>query len=238
MTTNQHSERDASAHADAEADARARTPPDDEELPDIEQFLAAMAAALLVGAIYLALPDNLTLGPSWLLLVVVALLATPGPLFVLLVGRRLPYPMARGLALALLAVLTLALAGSVALLIARITTFASGGRLLGPAVLLWACNVLVFSLWYWDIDGGGPLRRLRSRHRAWDLAFPQHQLGNPGPWLPGFVDYLFLAFNTSTALSPTDTYPLHPRIKLLMMAQSIVSLLIIALLISRSVNIL
>jgi hypothetical protein len=82
------------------------------------------------------------------------------------------------------------------------------------------------------------VRRRRSERHAWDFAFPQHQLGSVGRWLPGFVDYLFLAFNTSTALSPTDTYPLRQRVKLLMMAQSVISLLIIVLIVGRSVNIL
>jgi hypothetical protein len=216
----------------------AAKPAPDELGPDIPQVLVATAGVLIVGVIVLALPDSLTFGPSWLPLVLIVPLAIPTPVFVIMYGRHLPYRMARGLALALLAVLTVTLVGSVVLLVINIGTFSRGVNLLRPAALLWANNVLVFAFWYWEIDGGGPLRRHRRPHHAWDFAFPQHQLGNQTRWLPGFVDYLFLAFNTSTALSPTDTYPLRQRVKLLMMAQSVISLLIIVLLIGRSVNIL
>ncbi len=227
--------------SDAEDLASGKKGPNDEAGPDIQQLLAATAASLLVGLINLALPDKLTFGPPWLLLVIVALLAAPAPVFALLIGHHLPYRLARGLAIALLAVLSLALVASVLQLVLNIATFPRGLVLLVPASLLWASNVLVFSFWYWEVDGGGPLRRHRGPPRAWDFAFPQHQMSDPShasSWLPGFIDYLFLAFNTSTALSPADTYPLRQRVKALMMAQSAISLLIIVLLVGRSVNIL
>jgi hypothetical protein len=227
---------DASGTAKRRATHHPRRDPD--ELPDIQQLLAVTAAALLVGVMYIVLPDQLTIKPNWLLLAAVAVALAPSLIAALIMRRALPYRVARGLALALLAVLTAALVDSLALLVINIGSFVRGGLLLLPATLLWASNVLVFAVWYWEIDGGGPVHRRRSERRAWDFAFAQHQMGSVGRWLPSFVDYLFLAFNTSTALSPTDTYPLRPRVKLLMMAQSVISLLIIVLIIGRSVNIL
>jgi uncharacterized membrane protein len=96
-------------------------------------------------------------------------------------------------------------------------------------------NILVFALWYWDTDGGGPRKRHETGHRAADLMFPQQANGES--WTPQFFDYLFLAFTAATAFSPTDTYPLTTKAKLLMMIQSILSLIIVALLVSRVANI-
>ncbi len=104
--------------------------------------------------------------------------------------------------------------------------------------MLWVVNILVFAVYYWEIDGEGPLSRLQAPYMPADLLFPQQQNGNPTHWVPGFIDYLFVAFCFSTALSPADTAPLTRRLKLLMMAQAAISLTIIVLLVGRSVNIL
>jgi hypothetical protein len=109
--------------------------------------------------------------------------------------------------------------------------------LLRAAALLWASNILVFGLWYWQIDGGGPLKRHLSQHQAADFMFPQQAEGNPGRWVPHFLDYLFLAFTASTALSPADTFPLTRPAKMLMMVESIIAMTIIVLLAARAVNI-
>ena len=111
----------------------------------------AILAALAIGVLYLALPEYLTIGPNWLLLVVIAVLIIPF-FFV----RRLPHITIRLFALALLAVVTLGLAGSIALLIYRLPKTTVGSILLRSAGLLWLSNILVFALWYWEIDGGGP----------------------------------------------------------------------------------
>ncbi|CAN5676420.1 hypothetical protein BH11ARM2_BH11ARM2_20750 [soil metagenome] len=117
-----------------------------------------------------------------------------------------------------------------------------GGELLTWAALLWVSNILVFALWYWRLDAGGPnARDHRIHHRCGEFLFPQMTMDEAmlgGPWRPGFVDYLFLAFNTSTALSPADTAALGRYAKLAMMAQALISLTIIVLIAARGVNIL
>jgi hypothetical protein len=116
-----------------------------------------------------------------------------------------------------------------------------GQTLLLDAVNIWSTNVIVFALWFWSIDRGGPASRgLFDRERC-DFLFPQMTLDStlkPERWSPGFLDYLYLSFTNATAFSPTDTMPLSGRVKLLMMAESAISLLTIALVAARAVNIL
>jgi hypothetical protein len=135
-------------------------------------------------------------------------------------------------------VVTLGLAGSIALLIYTLPGNKQASILLRSAGLLWCSNILVFALWYWEIDGGGPHKRRLSGHKAADLMFPQQVDGNTTDWIATFIDYLFVAFTDATALSPADTYPLTPRAKMLMMVEAIFSLIIIVLLAARAVNIL
>ncbi|HEU5439805.1 MAG TPA: hypothetical protein VFU88_11000 [Ktedonobacterales bacterium] len=205
--------------------------------PDLTQLVVATISALLVGAIYLALPKELAfIQPPWLLIIIEAALLAPVVVAAISVRVSLPYHIARALALSLLAVLTVALAGSVFLLAVNFSGL-KGTALLQPAGLLWASNILVFALWYWETDGNGPPKRLENSYAAADFQFPQQQNGDPTNWAPGFVDYLFVAFCTSTALSPADTVPLTRRAKVLMMIQAVISLLILVLLVARSVNI-
>ncbi len=110
--------------------------------------------------------------------------------------------------------------------------------LLRSAALLWGFNILVFALWYWEIDGGGPYKRHLAGHQATDFMFPQQADGNKTGWVSHFFDYLFLAFTGATALSPADTYPLTPLAKALMMMEAVLSMTIIVLLAARAVNIL
>jgi len=112
--------------------------------------------------------------------------------------------------------------------------------LLVDAVNIWWTNVVAFTLWYWSIDRGGPAARGLSAHTMPDFLFPQMTMDDPRleGWSPGFVDYLFLSFTNATAFSPTDTLPLSARAKLLMMANAGVSLLTLALVAARAVNIL
>ena len=113
---------------------------------------------------------------------------------------------------------------------------ATGGDLLVSAVTIWLTNVLVFALWYWELDQGGPGSRAASRS-AGDFRFPQQQTGLDR-WAPAFVDYLYLSFTNATALSPTDTVPLSAWAKLLMMLQALVSLLTLVLVAAHAVNVL
>ena len=141
--------------------------------------------------------------------------------------------------------LTLATIASLALLIEALPTHKeSATELLLSAASLWVTNILVFALWYWRLDAGGPHSRdRRATHTSGAFLFPQMTMPPAAPgteppprWTPIFVDYLFLAFNTSTAFSPTDTPVLAPWGKILMMSQAAISLIVLALLAARAVN--
>jgi uncharacterized membrane protein len=204
------------------------------------QFLLETLAAFGIGVAFLGLPAGLTVGPNWLALALSVIVL--GPLAVVTFFRRPSYHIARPLRAGVQVILTAALLSSVALLVTHLAdpqfeknVFAAGG-LLRAGTLLWLSNILIFAVWYWEIDGDGPLHRHQRGHPAADFLFPQQSSGRP--FAPGFVDYLFLAFCFATALSPADTAPLTPRAKLLMMAEALISIAVIVLLVARSVNIL
>ncbi len=197
-------------------------------------------ALLALGALYLVLPPDMTLGPRWLLLAIEAPI-----LIFFVVAHRVDLPIhprvVRGLVIALLAVATALTAISIELLLSSLLTDRiHARRLLGSAAGLWCANIVIFALWYWEIDRGGPHSRHCGMPGPADLLFPQQSgpdIGPPG-WLPDFVDYLFVAFTSSTAFSPTDTLPLTRRIKLLMMVQELASLVMVAVLAARAINVL
>jgi hypothetical protein len=194
----------------------------------------ASIGLLLIGVIYYFLPTELIFGPNWLLLAIELALLTPFWIS-WAAGYILPYKVTRRMSFFLLIVITLALVIGVFFLITHLSAFTSGIKLLRTAALLWSLNVLVFTFWYWDTDGGGPRARHEANHKAADLMFPQQADG--GSWAPDFFDYVFVAFTAATAFSPTDTYPLTPWAKILMMIEGIISLLIVAILVSRVANI-
>ena len=193
-----------------------------------------VAALLVIGVIYAVLSDNLRVGPPWLLLVFnVIAIAIFG---VNRLRGRAPLHPAIGRVVAL--VVTAAVAASVIGLLSGLPgSRTPAPTLLRDAALLWITNVLTFALWYWEIDGGGPRRRHGHPYRSTDFVFPQ-LVGEDQSvdWWPTFIDYLFLAFNTSTAFSPTDTAVLSRRAKVLTMIQASLSLLIIAVLAARAIN--
>jgi hypothetical protein len=139
-----------------------------------------------------------------------------------------------------LTIITAAMIGALIMLIAALLDHREQPRvLLRSAAALWISNVLVFASWYWRLDAGGPNQReLRGEHTEGAFLFPQMTMGDHDDWMPGFVDYLFLAFNTSTAFSPTDVPVLSRWAKAMMMVQSTISLATLALLAARAVNIL
>jgi hypothetical protein len=196
-----------------------------------------------VGGLHWALPGALTMGPPWLLLLVVAALLVPTEL-----ARRRGWHVANQLAGYVLGgVVTAAMVWALAALVAALPRHAESPQaLLRSAAVLWVTNVLVFASWYWRLDAGGPHRRdLRAAHTDGAFLFPQ-MISNASPpaaagehaWRPGFVDYLFLAFTTSTAFSPTDTPVLSRWAKLMMMVQAMISFTTVAILAARAVNIL
>ncbi len=200
----------------------------------------AIAGMLVVGVLYAFLPEKLSIGPGWLLLVVEAVFLVP---LILTVMTRsgLLHKAIRPLIFTLLALLTLAVASGIILLIITLPSDKLGVTLLRAAVLLWCANIVVFGLWYWQLDGGGPVKRFLSNHQAADFMFPQQAqtatTGNKTDWAPRFVDYLFLSFTGATALSPADTFPLSRPAKALMMVEAVLSMTIVVLLAGRAVNI-
>jgi hypothetical protein len=202
----------------------------------------AVVAVLATCGLYLSLPESLTFGPSWLLLAVVFVLMVPA----IIAKMRGSFALNQVLGYIVLGIVTAAMLSSLFMLIRSLILHKiTPDELLRSAVALWATNFLVFASWYWRLDAGGPhARHLRGNHNEGDFLFPQMTLsprtGKPlqENWNPGFVDYLFLAFNTSTAFSPTDSPVLSRWAKVAMMVQSTVSFATVALLAARAVNIL
>jgi hypothetical protein len=206
----------------------------------------AVIGVLAAAALHFALPKDLRFGPPGLLVgFVVALLV------VAWVARHvgLHHVNARA-GYGILALLSIGLLyGLTRLFVGLIQHDISAPDLLRAATVLWATNVLVFATWYWRLDGGGPNVRERKRvHTRGAFLFPQMAVSAPDGsnatlaesqgWRPGFVDYLFVAFNTSTAFSPTDVPVLSRWAKLTMMLQSVISVTAVVLLVGRAVNIL
>jgi hypothetical protein len=201
----------------------------------------AVTAMLALGGLYLALPESMTVGPDWLLLVLIGLLTIP-----LIVTHRFSQSkLNQWLAYITLGLVTLDMIWSLGLLVRGLPSHRETPmELLRSAIVLWVSNVLVFASWYWRLDAGGPnMRDLKERHTDGAFLFPQmvlplDQVASQRHWHPGFVDYLFLAFNTSTAFSPTDVPVLSRWAKMLMMVQASISLAAVIVLAARAVNIL
>jgi hypothetical protein len=148
----------------------------------------------------------------------------------------------RWLALATIAIVSAANVASIILLVHLLVNGAAANApvLLRAAVHMWVVNVLLFGLWYWQLDAGGPIARPHSTPAGWDFLFPQQteeQLRRTG-WRPLFLDYLYVSFTNASAFSPTDTMPLSRWSKMLMLAQSAVSLTLAVMVVARAVNIL
>jgi uncharacterized membrane protein len=200
------------------------------------------AAIAVVTVLQVLLPRNLSLHPRYLipaieLLVLAGLIAVnPGRL-----ERR--DPLLRRVSLVLVAILFAANAGSGAALVVDLLSGTASDRpsvLLGTGGAIYATNVVVFALWYWELDRGGPVARGQGERAFPDFLFPQMQAGDlvDPNWEPTFPDYLYVSFTNVTAFSPTDTLPLSRWAKLLMMLQSTLALLLVVLVIARAVNVL
>ena len=158
-------------------------------------------------------------------------------------GRASALRLSRRIAsLGVIAVITAANAASIVLLVDLLVrgSHAQARLLLRAGVHMWLMNVLVFALWYWQLDGGGPLERRLEQGRGRDFLFPQQTMAeNSGDrWQPNFIDYLYVSYTNATAFSPTDSMPLSQWAKLLMIAQSAASLLLAIMVVARAVNIL
>jgi uncharacterized membrane protein len=157
-------------------------------------------------------------------------------------GPRALHLTRRRLALTAIAIVSAANCASIILLVHLLVNgaHAQANTLLRAAVHMWVVNVLLFALWYWQLDGGGPLDRPTCRPGDRDFLFPQHTepaLADSG-WHPEFLDYLYVSFTNAAAFSPTDTMPLSRWAKMLMLVQSAISLSLAVMVVARAVNIL
>jgi len=209
---------------------------------------AAIAELAAIG-LYVTLPPRLTLGPLWLLPVLLLVLMIP--LNIVAPRRRAPSTVIRLWSIAIVAILNLFNVGTVLTLVRLLIAPhphrpVTGEGLLLAAVQIWLTNVIVYALWFWEVDGGGPYAREHTPPSEAPLrtAFLFPQMAMPADlrarmsWSPRIIDYIFLSFNTATAFSPTDTYPLTTPVKVLMMAEGLTSLITIAVIAGRAVNIL
>lgn len=207
-----------------------------------EPWGQALAAFLAICAIYLSLPRNLVVGPIWLLPTVIVALLVPT-----VVSHRVgKHSLNRILGFIINGITTLALIGSVILLVRALPTHRETPlQLLRSGGLLWLTNVIVFALWYWRLDGGGPvLRHKQNKFGSTSFLFPQMQIPHDERaqfactrWRPRFIDYLFVAFTQSSTFGPTDAPLLARWAKVLAMCQIFISLSIIILIISRAVGV-
>jgi len=211
--------------------------------------LGVLAALVL----YITLPPRLTLGPIWLPPVLVLVLLIP--LSILGPHRHAETRRLRFAGILLIAIVNVFNMASVALLIngffhpTRVTELNSAGILLRHGVQIWLTNIIVFALWFWELDGDGPEARAHASaavefHNA-DFLFPQMQNALMGAkplpcldpyWKPKFFDYLYLSFTNATAFSPSDVMPLSRWAKALMMVEALISLMTIAIVLARSVS--
>ena len=211
-------------------------------LDRLSPYWAPQLVVALAILLDLILPRKLTLGPSWLLPSIEGVLliglagVTPHPTV-----RR--HPRRRQVAIGLIALVSAVNIFSLVLLCKELIngSHANGRLLIASGAVLWLTNILLFGLWYWELDRGGPLVRADGVEAFPDFLFPQMdgaQRYSPPGWKPRLVDYLYTSFTNATAFSPTDTMPLTPIAKWLMTAQSLTSLVTVGLVVARAVNIL
>lgn len=206
-----------------------------------EHRLPATIAIIIAGGISLVLPKNLTIGPKYVLpileLALLIPLAVSNPLKITRESKNL-----RIVSIALIGLINLSNAINLVLLTLLLVNGKanSGKQLLYAAAGIWITNILVFGLWFWELDRGGPYARCSELRRNPDFLFPQ--MSSPrsagGKWVPNFIDYLYVSFTNALAFSPTDTMPLTPMAKFLMLAQSLISVITVVLVGARAVNIL
>ncbi len=207
---------------------------------DGENRLPAAGAVLIAAAAQLALPDQLTLGPRWLMPALeLALLVCISFFNPVRLVRE--HPVWRLASLALVVCLIVANSGSAALLVRNLLNGNSSNSprtLFGNGAAIYLTNIVAFALCYWELDRGGPFSRAAARINVPDFLFPQ--MATPEisdrEWEPYFFDYLYVSFTNATAFSPTDTMPLTATAKLLMAVQSLTALVTILLVVARAVN--
>jgi hypothetical protein len=211
----------------------------------------ASIAVIAALALYITLPPKLTIGPGWMAPVLVLLVLVP---LLVIAPRQRFAGRTRLLGIVLIAIVNFFNLTSVLLLVASFfhpdkASNHSAGLVLRNGLQIWVTNILVFGLWFWELDSGGPDARARSESAVKfdnaDFLFPQMQMSLAGgdsttcidpKWKPRFLDYLYVGFTNSTAFSPTDTMPLSRWAKFLMTVEALISLVTVAIVISRAVG--
>jgi uncharacterized membrane protein len=205
-----------------------------------DPFWPAQLAVALAIVLNVGLANKVTIGPRYLVpgveIVLLATLVWLAPARATDHDRR-----RRRLALVVVGLVSATNIVSLALLVHFLVGGgqAGGERLIFSGAVLWVTNVLLFAVWFWEMDGGGPVARFRGEAPMPDFQFPQDDMGGAFErWRPGFHDYLYTSLTNATAFSPTDTMPLTLTAKAVMALQSVSALITIALVLARAVNIL
>jgi hypothetical protein len=219
---------------------------DPEPKPELGERRLPMALAVLaVGGLVLIVPEEFRLSNALHYAYCVLLLVM---LFILIIGdpgridkenRWLRFT--SGVLIALITVLTIFSAARLVLGILEHSDFATPAQLLIIGGSIWTINVIAFALWYWHLDSGGPAARARGEHLIRPaFIFPEQSIPSliEQGWYPKFVDYLALSFNTALAFSPTDVAAIRHWPKLCMILESLISLILVALVLARAVNVL
>ena len=187
----------------------------------------ASLALLACAALYFALPNRLVVGPRWLLPILIVLPLVP----LSLRHHRHPNesPWVRRFTIGLIGMINVANITSMSLLVHHLLTahVSRGRELVYSAVAVWVTNVIIYGLWFWEIDRGGPSVRGTPREEPPDIQFPQLENPHLAPedWLPRFTDYLYTAFANGTSFAPADAMPLTTRAKAVFAMESVVSLI-------------
>ena len=221
-----------------------RRPPRNRLVASLDRYIPFWEPQLVVActiALQLSLSNEVTIGPTWLL---------PALEGALLIGLTIvsPHPKARHSPLrrhVAIGMIGFVSAANIASLVMLSHQLLHGGKqngheLILSGVVLWCTNVLLFGLWYWEADRGGPVAREKGERDFPDFLFPQmtDPRWAPKDWMPRLIDYLYVSLTNATAFSPTDTMPLTATAKWLMSAQSLVALVTVGLVVARAVNIL
>jgi hypothetical protein len=196
--------------------------------------LIALAFAALL---YATLPSSLILGGGWLRWII------PGLELALIVVAAVPpvheSDRRRHVGMALVMLVAVANASAIGLLVNGIVGSSGfeGRYLIVSALQVWATNIIIFAVWFWELDGGGPSGRATAPPGPHDFLFGQYQLPGRWHWRPSFADYLYLSITNSMAFAPTDALPLRHRVKLLMALEALLSLLVVLIVAARAISI-
>ncbi len=209
--------------------------------PYSDETIQAQLALLVIILLQVTLDRSLVIGPKSVIIALELLL---------IVGIGLTAPLTHSIAarlrrtfsLALIAIISLANAASMILVADSLIhgSAIAGKQLILAAFAIFVTNIIIFSIWYWEVDSPG-LTGLHKHDAQPKFQFPQMEMKDVPEtknWEPAYLDYLYLSTTNSTAFSPTDAMPLTHQVKLLMGAQAMISLITVVLVTARAVNIL